>query len=292
MAKPKKNWGELFSSKNKQTGGTQIGDFAEYPGGGTPLKKGEHYEKAETVEEAKQIRAENPDAKVRVMQPRDEEGHFTYNSANRRELEYGPSRGKTVPPFMKDWEISFSKKSGKGTFISDTGKKYIMPESIKSENDFINMFKQFQDDENGGKFGEFGESDTTKGKGGKTPKETITIKAGSLIEGFKGMASQAKNWGGLAYSKKKTVPTETASTSVPTPAPIAEDTNPFNAAAKDLDGFKKKYANEIKEVSDMIEDAGYTPSEILTDEFWTDLSDTEDTNSFDDLKKQLSDALR
>ena len=112
----------------------------------------------------------------------------------------------------------------------------------------------------------------------------ITIKAGSLIEGFKGMAPQAKNWGGLAYSKKKAA--------APVPAPTVEDTNPFNAAVKDLDGFKKKYANEIKEVSDMIENAGYTPSEILTDEFWTDLSDTEDTNSFDDLKQQLSDALR
>ncbi|WP_281512143.1 hypothetical protein [Mammaliicoccus vitulinus] len=75
----------------------QIGKFQESTGGGTPIPKGEKLKDHPEIE--------------RTTQPRDEEGKFTYNSANAKPLKYGPSRGTTVPPFLKDVKITYVRKN-------------------------------------------------------------------------------------------------------------------------------------------------------------------------------------
>ena len=91
----------------------KVGTYKEAPGGGTPKMSGGgrgamkgNFEVAHSQEEADEIREENPNAVVRVTQPRDEDGKFTYNSANAKELKYGPSRGTTVPPFLKGYAMN------------------------------------------------------------------------------------------------------------------------------------------------------------------------------------------
>ena len=72
MAETKKpaNVGEAILGENKG----KIGEYQEAPGGGTPLAAGQKAPSKEWV-------AEN-----RKMQPRDENGQFTYNSANAKPL--------------------------------------------------------------------------------------------------------------------------------------------------------------------------------------------------------------
>lgn len=93
MAAPKKTILEGIIGKENFN---KIGTFKESTGGGTPIPKGETLE-------------QHPEAH-RVSQPRDEDGKFTYNSVNRKELKYGPSRGKTIPPFLRNVEMTFARK--------------------------------------------------------------------------------------------------------------------------------------------------------------------------------------
>jgi hypothetical protein len=72
------------------------GKFQEATGGGTPIPKGEKLK-------------DHPEAK-RVMQPRDDDGQFTYNAVNNKPLKYGPSRGTTIPPLLAGMKINFVNK--------------------------------------------------------------------------------------------------------------------------------------------------------------------------------------
>ena len=66
----------------------KMGNYKMATGGGDPLPKGEKLK-------------DHPEAH-RVDQPRDEDGKFTYNSANFMELKSGKSRGTTIPPMIRD----------------------------------------------------------------------------------------------------------------------------------------------------------------------------------------------
>lgn len=261
MATEKKTWKGLLSAVGKKEGKPEIGNYKEFPGGGTPLPKGAKAPSNAWVEAH------------RKPQPRDTNGQFTYNSANKKPLEYGPSRGKTVPPFLLGVELTFAKKSGKGAFVGVDGKKYKLPENIKTANDFVNSFKEHTEKEGFKGFGKI--EDTAIGKGGKTGK-TIVLGYDQFMSKMKSSNVKKGVDGSNIFTKSDAK---------------ANNGNPFELAKTDLGAFKKKYANEIKEIADLLDDAGYDSSQILTDELWHDLPDFEDTHSFDDLKKQLSDAL-
>lgn len=87
----------------------RVGTFKEAPGGGTPLPKGAKAPSKEWVEAN------------RKMQPRDEDGQFTYNAVNAKGLKYGPSRGTTVSPLLKDVKFTYAEK-GSVLKVQDNGK--------------------------------------------------------------------------------------------------------------------------------------------------------------------------
>lgn len=104
------------------TAADKIGSYKESTGGGDPLKKGENFKVADTPEEAERMREQNPNTKVRVNQPRNDDGTFGYNSQNARKLKYGPSRGTTVPDFLRGVDLLFLRK---GTSLAMQGKNGI-----------------------------------------------------------------------------------------------------------------------------------------------------------------------
>jgi len=283
MAKnPKTNWGNIFTPSKQGGTGTQIGNFKESTGGGTPMAKGQKIDYvADTPKEADEYRRNHPDALVRVSQPRDKDGQFTYNSANKKELEYGPSRGKTVPPFMKGWEISFSKKTGKGTFIASSGKKYIMPDTVTSADEFIKSFMEFHKDDNGGSFGAFGLGETAKGKGGKTPTNTIKITSANISAYAKQYAPQAKNMPNT-FSKKK------AAQSQPQAQAQAQPTSSpdRSLAQSDPKKFIQDNYDEIQSIADMAKNKGKT---LNVDGMVKAFADG-DIDSFDEVKKAIEEA--
>lgn len=112
----------------------QIGTYKESTGGGDPVEKGEKFKVADTPEEAEKMREEDPDAKVRVNQPRNPDGTFGYNSQNARGLKYGPSRGTTVPHFLRGVDLLFLEK---GTRMVMDG-----PDGIKVYISKIEMTKE------------------------------------------------------------------------------------------------------------------------------------------------------
>lgn len=112
----------LLTSK----GENKIGTFDEGYGGGTPIDAGK--------------KAPNDEWKRahRVKQPRDAEGKFTYNSANAKELKYGPSRGITTPPFLLGLKMPNVIKKGTATVID--GKTYVI-QSDMTLDEFIDKCK-------------------------------------------------------------------------------------------------------------------------------------------------------
>lgn len=106
----------------------KIGTYTESTGGGTPLKKGEKLK-------------DHPEAH-RVQQPRDEEGKFTYNSANAKELKYGPSRGTTVPPFLQNIKMTYAVKVGDRIVSEQGGKKHVYLSNLNFDAD--SLVKAFQ----------------------------------------------------------------------------------------------------------------------------------------------------
>lgn len=68
--------------------GTKAGEFTEAAGGGSPIEAGEKFKLVDSSKEAEEYRENHPGAKVRVMQPRDDDGKFTYNSANLRDRKH------------------------------------------------------------------------------------------------------------------------------------------------------------------------------------------------------------
>lgn len=266
--KGKKSWRQLFDKHAESKGKTKIGDYQEAAGGGTPMKKGQKVSYvANTVEEAHQYRKDHPGAIVRVNQPRDEEGHFTYNSANERELEYGPSRGKTIPPFLKDMEISFAKKSGQGSIVMD-GKRYKPLVAFKSAAEFVQMFKEYskEDDSFIGKLGEsFGAmSKSAKGMGGKVAKTSMVKEV--FIPTVKETTKKYKAAGwkpeDVAFVKEKKA-TAPAPTEKKTEAPVEEESvmgskSPnYSLAKTDKEKFVEDNAREINKLIKLADEKGY-----------------------------------
>lgn len=130
----------------------KIGNFQEAPGGGKPLAKGEKAPSKDWVQQN------------RKMQPRDDEGKFTYNAVNLKPLKYGPSRGETTPPVIKGtvFEKMFNQKEA--TVVNgDNRNKVIVKNGI---NDFVDLFKRYSE-----KRGFGFKSDAKKGRWSKAEQE-------------------------------------------------------------------------------------------------------------------------
>lgn len=141
----------------------KIGNYTESTGGGTPLKKGEKLK-------------DHPEAK-RVMQPRDEDGQFTYNSVNGKGLKYGPSRGTTVPPFLRGVKLTFCEPGTKLKIDGDDGIKIKIMTIDMSVEEIVSRCKEYIESEEG--FAGMGEGSSITKKGRKS-KEEIEAKAGQV----------------------------------------------------------------------------------------------------------------
>ena len=268
MAKSQKVWEEILkdSAVSKDEGGTgetAIGNYKEAPGGGKPLPKGARAPSKAWVEAN------------RKPQPRDSEGHFTYNSANRKPLEYGPSRGTTTPPFLKGVTLTFAKKSGKGAFVALDGKKYTLPDNIKTAEDFARAFQEHVDGEGFKGFGKI--EDVAKGKGGKTGT-TITL-------GDKIFMSRVRN-------NKKLPPKNTfkkKDNDNTTPMPNKNSTSKTldrSLAQSDPKKFIQDNYDEIQSIADMAQKKGKT---LNVDGMVKAFADG-DIDSFDEVKKAIEEA--
>ena len=148
----------------------RLGTFKEAPGGGTPLKSGQKAPSKEWV------------AEHRVMQPRDEDGKFTYNSANLKDLKYQPSRGKTIPPFLKGVRLTFTKKKiGKYTV---SGKDVYSVDIKMTPEEFLKSMQQYYNNNDEGFKGmqTSAEGNHTKKRGRRSQYEKDMINKGE--EGF------------------------------------------------------------------------------------------------------------
>lgn len=169
----------------------KIGTYQESTGGGTPLAKGEKLK-------------DHPEAK-RVQQPRDEEGKFTYNSVNGKGLEYGPSRGTTVPPFLRGIKLTFCEPGTKLKIDGDEGIKIKIMTIDMSVEEIVNACKYYVDSEEG--FAGMGKGSSID-KMGRKSKEEKEAKAGQvgtvdpkkLSEGTQKKMEEAKKF----YDKNNT----------------------------------------------------------------------------------------
>lgn len=141
----------------------KLGHYSESTGGGTPLKKGEKLK-------------DHPEAK-RVQQPRDEDGQFTYNSVNGLKLEYGPSRGTTVPPFLRGIKLTFFEPGTKLKIDGPDGIKVKLMTIDMTVDEIVNACKSYIESEEG--FAGMGEGSSITKKGRKS-KEEIQAKAGQI----------------------------------------------------------------------------------------------------------------
>lgn len=267
MATEKKIWKDVHSSSAKERKTPEMGQFEEAAGGGTPMTRGQKIDHvAETPKEADEYRAEHPGAIVRVKQPRDTDGQFTYNSANKRELEYGPSRGKTTPPFLTGFKVTFAKKSGKGAVVTPDNKMFKMPDSIKSKDDFERAYMEYRKEgdkfmglSKEGKEIEAGSlSDRAIGRGGKAGRDTKEVTRGYLesakkMKMKKNFRKVEKSGGGGEAPKAPTTPT---------PTPKTESTQPkggvdYSLAKSDPDRFVEENMDEIDKLIQEADAAGY-----------------------------------
>lgn len=268
MATEKKIWKDVHSSSAKARKTPEIGQFEEAAGGGTPMTRGQKIDHvAETPKEADEYRAEHPGAIVRVKQPRDTDGQFTYNSANKRELEYGPSRGKTTPPFLTGFKVTFAKKSGKGAVVTPDNKMFKMPDSIKSKDDFERAYMEYRKEgdkfmglSKEGKEIEAGSlSDRAIGRGGKAGRDAKEVTRGYL-ESAKKMKMK-KNFRKVERSGGSGSGGEAPKT--PTPTPKTESTQPkggsvdYSLAKSDPDRFVEENMDEIDKLIQEADAAGY-----------------------------------
>lgn len=269
MATEKKIWKDVHSSSAKERKTPEIGQFEEAAGGGTPMTRGQKIDHvAETTKEADEYRAEHPGAIVRVKQPRDTDGQFTYNSANKRELEYGPSRGKTTPPFLTGFKVTFAKKSGKGAVVTPDNKMFKMPDSIKSKDDFERAYMEYRKEgdkfmglSKEGKEIEAGSlSDRAIGRGGKAGRDAKEVTRGYL-ESAKKMKMK-KNFRKVERSGGGDAGEAPKAPTTPTPTPKTESTQPkggvdYSLAKSDPDRFVEENMDEIDKLIQEADAAGY-----------------------------------
>lgn len=268
--KKKPSLSDVILGKNKGL----IGTYDEAPGGGTPLAKGEKAPSDEWV------------AAHRKMQPRDENGQFTYNAANAKPLEYGPSRGKTLPPFLEGVKLTYAINK-KSVFIGEDDKRYLAGvEMTRAE--IIDNFKNWKEKE-GGFRGLEKEVTVKTGRKSKVEVTAIDEEKIGLLKGLdKDMAEvittegdKLKRYKGLVrvFTKPKAptttaTPTKPTEVKKPTPAPApapkaepkAEGDFDANLAQTDPETFIEQHTKEIGEIIDLVKSTGIdvTASQVVS----------------------------
>lgn len=191
---PKDKMTKAIDAEIQKQGGKARGTYGENAGGGTPGtggRGGMHSDgssKAETrdfiVADSKDDpvaqKAKDAGIPVRYAQPRDENGQFTYNSANNRGLSTKYSRGHTLPPFLKGVDLTFIKKGSEFQYTDENGKLVRVIASIDmTPEEFKNACKKYLETE-GGFAAIVGTAITKHGAPSKTAKTGIEGKVGDL----------------------------------------------------------------------------------------------------------------
>jgi hypothetical protein len=116
-----------------ETASDKLGTFQESWGGGKPLKAGEKAPSKEWVE------------KNRVMQPRDEDGKFTYNAVNLKDLKDGPSRGTTPMPIIRVKDKLFREVFAESEDIVVNANKRIYAKVTSNYKTFEKTLRQYSE---------------------------------------------------------------------------------------------------------------------------------------------------
>ena len=107
--------------------GKNFGEYDEAPGGGTPGKKGgrgsmhKNFVVADSPKDPDAIEAKEEGKAVRYMQPRNEDGTFTYNSANGKGLSTKKSRGHTDIPWLAGVDLTFLEEGAVFSYKDNMG---------------------------------------------------------------------------------------------------------------------------------------------------------------------------
>lgn len=175
----------------------KLGSYKEAPGGGTPLDAGQKAPSKDWVKSH------------RVMQPRDENGQFTYNSVNKKPLKYGPSRGTTVPPFLRGIKITAALIKD-ATEIAYNGSIWKGKLSMLDSKEFWESFKEYDTSVEGG-FKIFQQGGAMeKKRGARNKKEKAALAAGEkgiIGTRHEGKWIDANKFVDLANKYKKMIPT-------------------------------------------------------------------------------------
>ena len=163
-----------INKQRKSQGQKGIGEYTEDVGGGTPGTGGRggmngDFQVVSNKKEAEDIKEKNPNAKIRYLQPRDEDGKFAHNSANGRPLSTKFSRGKHKPVFLNNVDLTFMQKPNATFQIEENGEKVRFISSITlTEEEMISVCSKYFDTE-GGFLGVIGTA--IKKKGGTNKAE-------------------------------------------------------------------------------------------------------------------------
>lgn len=156
----KNNWNAFTRAVVGKEGLDKIGTYKESYGGGTPLLRGEKAPSKEWVKEN------------RSLQPRDELGRFTYNSANAKPLSTKTSRGTTTPPFLIGKQLYAIKNRDVLKAYSEEDMKkheYVISTIDRSEAQLVESCKVYVDEYHG--FSGMSENAQVKKKGRHSDKE-------------------------------------------------------------------------------------------------------------------------
>lgn len=249
---------EINKQRHEQ-GQKGIGEYGEAAGGGTPAKPGQRgrgsmggdFEVVNSKKEADEIRKDDPDAIIRYNQPRDENGQFTYNSANGKGLSTKNSRGHTKPPFLAGVDLTFIKKGSTFKYTNENGDMVRIISSIDmTANELVAACTVYFETE-GGFLGVIGTAVTKKGSPskvektgeiGKTGETDLTAKAQSTQDAIEAAAKMkdqnALNEAITRMGLKKKVPV----------GPNMRPEKPLKEKEKfnDDEEFEEKVINNIK----------------------------------------------
>lgn len=243
----------------------KIGNYQEATGGGTPLAKGEKLK-------------DHPEAK-RVMQPRDEEGKFTYNAVNEKPLKYGPSRGTTPMPIFDSIRSKFKKKANAeySTNEEDGLKKVKLNMSFE---DFEKRFKEFHTEE--GWTGFNVEISSKKGRRTKEEEEAVrNNRYGPIMGEFEKEKGNAKPKKSKFSGKGK--PAKPIDEQPKQPKSESVDTE---LAKNNKQEFVEKYS---KQIDDLMEYADSKGQDVVLDDIVEAFATGENT-SFEEMKKEIDKA--
>lgn len=183
-----------INKQRTEQGQKGIGEYEEAPGGGSPGTGGrggmhKNFVVADSPDDQIAIEAKEKGQKVRYNQPRDDNGQFTYNSANSKGLSTETSRGHTKPPFLAGVDLTFIKKGSTFQYKEDEDTKRIISSIDMTAEELVNACKVYFETE-GGFLGVIGTAVTKKGSPSKVEKTGVTGKTGEIDLSTKAQSTQ------------------------------------------------------------------------------------------------------